>query len=177
VNEIAVERIGLEEAKAEVLAYGAKDTGEMGGGAAASILRVAGPDLIPALRQELARSTRQIGDAVLTDAFGLRDRGVRWIAHVLSIIKNTSEGAWCPKPEKLYDGVMKALELSSEKRVKSIAFSMLGTGEGRVKPADAARIMIRAIQDFQRGGGELSVMFALPTFRDYDAVQRLLASS
>ena len=149
----------------------------MGGGAAAAILGSAGPDLLPALREELATSTRQVGEAVLTEAFGLRARGVRWIAHVISIIKHTPEGAWCPNPERLYDGVLKALELSAGKRARSIAFSMLATGEGRAKPDDVARFMIRAVRDFHRKGGRMDVTFALPTFRDYEAARRALASA
>ncbi len=175
-KNILLERGALEEMTVDVIAYGAKDTGEMGGGAAAAILAAAGADLLAALRSELARSTRQIGEAVLTDAFGLRERGIRWIAHVISILKHTPEGAWCPHPDKLYDGVLKALELSAQKGARSIAFSMLGTGEGRVPPADAARFMLRAIRDFHRKGGSLDVTFALPTFRDFDAVQRALTS-
>ena len=175
-RNILLERGVLEEMTVDVVAYGAKDTGEMGGGAAAAILGAAGPELLVALRAELARSTRQVGEAVLTDAFGLRKRGIRWIAHVISIIKNTPEGAWCPHPEKLHDGVLKALELSAQKGARSIAFSMLGTGEGRVPPADAARSMLRAVQEFHRKGGSLEVTFALPTFRDFDAAQRALTS-
>jgi len=177
MKEIVLERALLEEIPADVIGYGAKDTGEMGGGAAASVLREAGPDLLPALRRELATSSRQVGEAVLTEAFGLRERGIRWIAHIISIIRNTPEGAWCPRPEKLYDGVLKALELSAGKGARTVALSMLATGEGRVKPVDAASFMIRAVRDFHRRGGELSVTLALPTFRDYEAARAVLSGA
>ncbi|HLY74052.1 MAG TPA: macro domain-containing protein [Planctomycetota bacterium] len=175
MREVVLERALLEEIPADVIGYGAKDTGEMGGGAAASVLREAGPQLLPALQWELKASTRQVGEVVLTDAFSLQGRGIRWIAHIISIIKNTPEGAWCPRPERLYDGVLKALKLSAGKGARTVAFSMLGTGEGRVKPSDAAGHMIRAVRDFHRRGGELSVTFALPTFRDYEAARALLS--
>lgn len=176
--EIVLERIPLQDMAVDAVAYGAKDTGEMGGGAAASVLAAAGPDLLPALRQALAQSTRQIGDAVLTEGFRLKDQGVRWILHVISILKHTPEGAWCPHPEKLYDGVSKALQLAQSAGARSIAFSMLATGEGRVTPEDAARLMVRAMRDFQRSTpGALEIAFSLPTYRDYQAVQAVVARS
>ena len=175
MGEILAERTLLQEMKADALAYGAKDTGEMGGGAAQAVLAAAGPELLPALGAALAASTRQIGDAVITDSFRLRARGVRWIVHVLSILKHTPQGAWCPDPDRLYDGVLKGLELAAGKGARSIALSMLGTGEGRVKPRHAARLMVRAARDFHRSGGTMRVAFALPTFRDHEAVQAELA--
>ena len=177
MTPILAERTLLQEMEVDALAYGAKDTGEMGGGAAQAIMAACGPELLPALRMALAESTRQIGDAVITDSYGLRDRGVRWVVHVLSIIKHTPEGAWCPQPDRLYDGILKGLRLAAGKGARSIAFSMLGTGEGRVKPEQAARLMIRAVRDFHRSGGALRVHFALPTYRDHEAVQSVLAGS
>lgn len=170
---IEIARTPLQEMKVDAVAYGAKDTGEMGGGAAAAVLAAAGPELLGALSSELARSTRQIGDAVITDAFGLRERGVRWVVHVISIIRNTPQGAWCPHPERLPDGVLKALHLASARGAQSIAFSMLGTGEGRVAPAEAARLMLRGVRAFQ---GAIDVRFALPTQRDYEAMQAAVRS-
>lgn len=169
---IKVVELPLQEVRAEALAYGAKDTGEMGGGAAASILAATGAAILPALRSELALSSRRIGDAVITDSFALHPRGVGWIVHVLSIIRDTPEGAWCPEPENLSEGVTKALRLASGKGAQSIAFSMLGTGEGRVKPEDAARIMLRGIRAFE---GAMEVTLALPTRRDLDAMRKRLA--
>jgi O-acetyl-ADP-ribose deacetylase (regulator of RNase III) len=138
------------------------------------VLVAAGEALLPALKNELATSTRSIGDAVITDAFGLKARGIKWIVHVISIIKNTPEGAWCPEPNKLPDGVTKALQLATKKGAQSIAFSMLATGEGRVTPDDAAKLMLRGIRAFK---GHIDVTFALPTPRDHTAVQRALAAT
>lgn len=176
MNDIGLHRASLVEMRVDALAYGAKDTGEMGGGAAAAVLAAAGPEILDAVRKELAGRSRQIGDAVITDAFALGERGVKWVVHVLSIIKNTPQGAWCPEPEKLRDGVMTGLRLAAGKGAGSIAFSMLGTGEGRVKPPDAARIMVCAIRDFQRSANHpIAVHFALPTPRDFEAVERYLS--
>jgi O-acetyl-ADP-ribose deacetylase (regulator of RNase III) len=102
---------------------------------------------------------------------------VKWIVHILSIIKHTPEGAWCPKPEKLRDGVRKGLELAAAKGATSIALSMLGTGEGRVTYADAARLMVAGVKDFRRGfTGEMEIVFSLTNARGYDAVRDHLAA-
>jgi O-acetyl-ADP-ribose deacetylase (regulator of RNase III) len=171
---ITIHRTKLQDMKADALAYGAKDTGDMGGGAAAAISLAAGEKLKAAARLELSKSTRQLGDAVITESFGLAPLGVKWVVHVISIVKHTTDGAWCPKPEKLHDGVRKGLQLAAAKGAQTFAISMLATGEGRVKPADAARIMVGAIRSFHREGGQLDVMFALPSPRDHDAVQQYL---
>lgn len=175
MGDIKLHRTPLQEMKADAIAYGAKDTGEMGGGTATAVLVACGERVMAAAREELAKTTRQIGEAVITP-FDLEPSGIRWIVHVVSIIKNTPQGAWCPKPEKLKDGVMKGLRLASEKGARSIAFAMLGTNEGRVKPDDAARIMIAGIREFQRvSGSPIEVHFSLPSHRIYDAVERRLS--
>ncbi len=171
---ITIEAGLLQDMKVEAIAYGAKDTGEMGGGAAAAVLGAAGEALLPALKKELATSTRSIGEAVITDAFGLNARGIRWIVHVISIIKNTPEGACCPEPNKLPDGITKALQLATKRGARSIAFSMLATGEGRVTPDESARLMLRGVRAFK---GLIDVTFALPTPRDHTAMERAMAAS
>lgn len=102
----------LQTLRVEAIAYGAKDTGEMGGGAAASVLWAAGPELLTALKSKLAKSARTIGEVVVTDSFGLHKSGIRWIVHLISIIKHTPQGAYCPHPERLQDGVEKGYRVS-----------------------------------------------------------------
>lgn len=174
--KIELHRERLQELKVDALAYGAKDTGQMGGGAASAILMAAGEEILDAARDRLAESTRQIGDAVITRAFKLEVTGVRWIVHIISIIRDTPQGAWCPKPAKLEDGVYKGLCLAHEKGARSIGISMLGTNEGRVPPADAARYMISGMKRFDREfPGALEIHFSLPTPADHRAVQEFLA--
>ena len=55
---ISVETGVLQDMKVDAIAYGAKDTGEMGGGAAAAVLEAAGPGILALLKRELATSTR-----------------------------------------------------------------------------------------------------------------------
>lgn len=174
---LVLSRQRLEETGCEVLAYGAKDTGEMGGGAAQVILRLAGPEVRESLRERLALGSRGLGEVAWTPAYGLEARGVRAICHIVSILKNTPQGAWCPEPERLGRGVQRCLEGCRERSLHTVALSCLGTGEGRVEPARAARLMIDAARGYRRKHPDwpLAIVFALPTSRDYDAFQHYLS--
>lgn len=161
----------LQMMKVDAIGYGAKDTGEMGGGAAASIVTAAGPEILTALRSKLAGSQRRVGDVVLTPSFKMESLGIRWVLHIVSIIKNTPQGAYCPQPERLRDGVCAALKLAADAGARSIAISALGTGEGRVDPRTAARFMLEGIAAYRQSekSVDLAVSFSLPSFRDYEA--------
>lgn len=150
----------------------------MGGGAARAMLMLGGEELREALRAELGRGSRALGEAIMTPPFGLAGRGVKGVCHILSIRKHTSQGAWCPEPERLGPGVLRCLELSHELGARSVALSALATGEGRLDPARAARLMVDAARAYRRKHPDwpLEVQFALPTPRDYDAFQRALQS-
>lgn len=175
-SSITLTREPLQHLKVDAIAYGAKDTGEMGGGAAAAVLTAAGPELLTELQAKLATSQRQVGDVLLTDSFQLRSTGIRWVVHLISIIKYTPQGAYCPQPERLREGVCAALAAVSQLGAQSIAFSALGTGEGRVTPSAAAKYMLDGVIAFQqsRCAVELAITFSLPTFRDYEAFRNEL---
>lgn len=168
---INLTRDPLQMLKVDALAYGAKDTGEMGGGAAAAILAAAGPEIIPELRSKLAGTSRRVGDVVATSSFKMQTTGVQWILHIISIIKNTPEGAYCPQPELLREGVFSALKIASSLGARSIALSALGTGEGRVNPPAAAKYMLNGTKAFFQNetGTRMIVTFSLPNYRDYEA--------
>lgn len=156
----------------DAVAYGAKDTGTMGGGAAAAILAAAGEELIREARKKLAATSRRIGDAVFTYSYGLQKLGILYVGHILSIITDTPQGDWCPYPDKLYDGVALGLKQLAQAGAGTVGISALATGEGRVKPADAARFMLPAIRDHQRGPGrKVNVVLSLPTYEDYEAFE------
>lgn len=161
----------LQRLRVDAIGYGAKDTGEMGGGAASAVLLAAGPEVVAALRSKLAASPRKVGEVVVTEAFKLKTNGVRWIAHIISIIKQTPEGAYCPEPGRLSEGVSTALIAVSRLGAASIALSALGTGEGRVDPRDAARYMLQGLSIFRAAEPQsrLTVTFSLPSYRDYEA--------
>lgn len=175
---ITLSRTPVQLAKTEVIAYGAKDTGEMGGGAAGDILMAAGEALLEAVRTELAKTSRRIGDVVVTESFGLKQRGIRWICHIISIIKNTPRGAYCPDPERLGIGVFDALERCKTLGARSVTMSALGTGEGRVEHKDCARIMMGAAKDFRAKNRDyfLDIEFSLTNYRDYEAFEKIRKS-
>jgi O-acetyl-ADP-ribose deacetylase (regulator of RNase III) len=175
---IILSRDPLQTLKVDAIGYGAKDTGEMGGGAAAAVLMAAGPEIIPALQAQLVASSRSIGEAVLTDSFKLHAVGIRCVIHIISIIKHTPQGAYCPHPQRLRDGVCAGLLAASKAGARSVALSALGTGEGRVSPADAARYMIDGVNAFCQKVPDksLAITFSLPSFRDYEAFRGMLGS-
>lgn len=168
----------LEESAAEMVAYGAKDVGEFGGGAAVALLVACGAELESACREALAKTSREVGEACITPAFGqLLSKGTRWVCHIISIKKLTSQGSYCPHPERLEAGVLRALELADQHKVHSMAFSALGTGEGRVAPEHCARLMIGGARKYFREhpGSPIRVMFCLPNPRDYECFENELA--
>ena len=175
---IQLSQLPLQELEADALGYGAKDSGEMGGGAAGALLVAAGTELEQASREQLAQTSREIGQAYLTPAFGgLRKKGVQWVCHIISIQKHTDQGAWCPHPERLEGGVYRALELVEARGVQLLALSALGTNEGRVKAEHSAAMMVRAARQYFRDHPEstLRVTFSLPNPRDFEAFEQALA--
>jgi len=178
ITSVALTREPLQILKVDAIGYGAKDTGEMGGGAAAAVLAAAGPEILTELRSQLASSSRRVGDVVITDSFKLRPIGIRWVIHIISIIKHTPQGAYCPQPERLRDGVCAALTLAAKAGARSVAMSALATGEGRVEPRDAARYMLEGVRPFReiQDGAGLTVTFALPSYRDYEAFSSVVQS-
>lgn len=171
MQSIQLTRDFLQLATVDAIGYGAKDTGEMGGGAAAGVLTASGPELLSELRTKLAHSRHRIGDVVVTPSFKLRTSGIQWILHIISIIKHTPQGAYCPEPERLREGVTQAVRMASQLGAGSVALSALGTGEGRVDPKMAARLMLDGVKDFWRSepATTMNVTFCLPSYRDYEA--------
>jgi O-acetyl-ADP-ribose deacetylase (regulator of RNase III) len=127
----------------------------------------------------MASSTRRVGEVVITDSFNLQSLGIRWIVHIISIIKHTPQGAYCPEPERLGEGVTRALVEVSKLGARSIAISALGTGEGRVVPRLAARYMLSGVRAFREShpASKLGVTFSLPSLRDYEAFSAIASES
>lgn len=165
----------LQESGAEMVVYDAKDNGEIDG----SLGLAAGPQLEKAWRRQLAESTRELGQAHLTPAFGQLERlGTRWVGHIITIVQDTPEGPWCPRPERLAEGVESILSQAEQLRVSRVAITSLGTGQGRVPPERCARILVEAVRKHQREHptSEMRVTFCLPVDRDFQAFQQVLAS-
>jgi O-acetyl-ADP-ribose deacetylase (regulator of RNase III) len=172
---ITLSRNPVQVAKTEIIAYGAKDTGDMGGHTAREILAAAGVPLIEALNLELSKSGRQVGDVAVTESFGLKSRGIKWIFHVISIIRSTPRGTCCPEPARLTVAVSAALDRAKSLGARSITLSAIGSGEGQVAPAENARLVMGAARDFLAKNRDylLDIEFALPDYRDYEAFEKL----
>jgi O-acetyl-ADP-ribose deacetylase (regulator of RNase III) len=172
-GRIELTRDRLEHAMTDVICYGAKDTGEMGGGAAMAVLQSCGPEVLEAAREALVRTTRQVGEVVFTPAFG--HECTVYVGHVISIKTGTSQGDWCPAPGRLDDGVYQALK-TLPTGAKTVAFSCLATGEGRAEPKEVARMMLGATKRFFRDfpDSDIQVLFSLPDHIDHQAFQNAL---
>lgn len=165
----------VQESGAEMIVYDAKDSGEIEG----SLGLAAGPELESAWRRQLAESSRELGQAHLTPAYGeLYTRGTRWVGHIITIIQDTPEGPWCPRPEQLAEGVQSILRQAEQHNVSRVAFTALGTGQGRVPPERCARLLVEAVRKHQseHPESEMRVTFCLPVDRDFQAFQRVLAN-
>lgn len=177
IPRVVLTREPLQNLRVDAIGYGAKDTGEMGGGAAAAVLAAAGPELLTELRYKLVGSPCGVGDVAITGSFKLQTTvGIRWILHIISIIKHTAQGAYCPQPERLRDGVCAALHVATRAGAHSIAISALGTGEGRVAPHDSARYMLDGVSAFRASSKalDLAITLSLPSYRDYEAFVSVL---
>ncbi|MCA9776652.1 MAG: macro domain-containing protein [Candidatus Eremiobacteraeota bacterium] len=172
-GRLELTRDRLEHANTDAICYGAKDTGEMGGGAAMAVYQSCGPLVLEAARQALTQTSRGVGEVVFTAAYD--HECTVYVGHLISIKTKTSEGDWCPEPERLGDGVYNALKKLPD-GARTVAFSCLATGEGRAHPDKIARLMIGAVRRFFREEPEsaVQVLFCLPDYDDYQAFQRNL---
>jgi O-acetyl-ADP-ribose deacetylase (regulator of RNase III) len=161
-------RARLEASGCELIAYGCKANGEMKGGPSAPLLLEAGVELQESLREGLARTSRDLGEVVLTPAFKME--GPRGILHIVALKKDLA-GNWISELEPLAAGVRKALELCREQKAHSVAFSALGATKLTVAPDGSARFMIEAARDYQRKNPDwpLRILFCLPDHNVYQA--------
>ncbi len=167
----------IQECKAEIFGYGAKDSGEMGGGASLAICLAGGPQMTDLATAALAATNKQIGDVAFTSSLQLEREGTLVVAHIVSIHKHTPQGAWCPEPESISHGVSRTLEFAKNLQLHSAVFSALGTGEGRVSPEDSARYMFSSAYRYRRENPDwpLAITFSLPTVGDFHDFQRVQA--
>lgn len=179
-GRISLSRDLLQNAGTDVICYGAKDTGEMGGGAAMAVYQACGAELLESAQEKLSETDRQVGDVIFTPAF--RHPGADIVGHIISIKTRTSQGDWCPEPRRLGKGVYQALEGLHRLRVRgleSVAFSCLATGEGRAEPKLIASLMLGAARRFFKDVPEsnMRVVFCLPNGRDFRAFEAAMAST
>ena len=126
------------DADVQVIVSAANSLGLMGGGVAGVIKRAAGAEVE---REAVKDAPIRVGKAVLTSGGKTKFKG---IIHAPTM----------PEPGMLIPiqnvalTTKAALTLADEKGFESIAIPGMGTGVGGVAHADAARVMLEAIQAF-----------------------------
>lgn len=173
---ISVEKAGIEliseplqTSNSELIVFGARDTGVMQSGAAGAIRGVAGSEVEEYAKIGLASTHRQLGDVVFTSSGKLDVSGVVGLAHIVSIL--TKNDDWQPNLEALEEGVLRCLEFAEDLRLRSVTFSAVGSGAGRVDGMECARMMLSAVRRHRQSAPDwpMSITFSLPSSEDFDA--------
>lgn len=125
----------LTEAGVDAIVCPANSYGTMGGGVADAIARAGGADVeSEAVRQ----APIPLGSAVLTTAGNMPSR---WVVHAPTMYEPVEEAT----EENVRRAMEAALALCEEHELATVAFPGMGTGVGRMPYADAARVMVSAI--------------------------------
>ncbi len=151
----------LEDSGAEMVVTGIDHDGRMKGATAQAILATAGAEIQSAARERLARSERALGTVVVTDSFALSSRGTRWVGHVVSTPKYTSES-----PGWLSRAMTNLFEVTRSYQVGQVGLTALGTSGGIEAPV-AARLMLEAAKAYS--GPALHLIFCLPSAQVFEA--------
>lgn len=165
---LELSRARLEASGCELIAYGCKANGEMKGGPSAPLLLAAGAQLQESLREKLAKTSRDLGEVVLTPSYKMRE--LMGIFHIVALKKDLA-GNWISELEPLAAGMRKTLELCRELRAHSVAFAALGATKLTVAPEGAARFMTEAAREYQRKNPDwpMRILFCLPDHNVYQA--------
>ena len=113
-----------------------------GGGVDGAIHRACGPGLLDACR---AIGGCQTGSAVITQAFDLEQRGVRYIIHAVGPIW---QGGHNNEPVLLHSAYQTSLHLANTHDCRSIAFPSIATGVYAYPLQAAANIAVAACREF-----------------------------
>ena len=126
-----------------------------GGGVDGVIHRAAGPELLRAIR---AIGGTPTGTAVITPAFGLSVRGVRFVIHAVGPIWR---GGQAGEAELLAGAYRSSLELAAAHGCRSVAFPAISTGVYGYPLDRAADVALTAAQAFLTDHPEMHVRFVL----------------
>lgn len=144
--------------RADALVTAANKELRGGGGVDAAIHRAAGPKLLRAIRDIGGTPT---GSAVITPAFELEARGVRFIIHAVGPVWR---GGAHGEEQLLASAYRSALELAAAHGCQSVVFPAISSGVYGYPLPQAARVALRSIQTFLRRAPALDASVVL-----YDA--------
>lgn len=126
-----------------------------GGGVDGVIHRAAGPELLRAIR---AIGGTPTGTAVITPAFGLERRGVRFVIHAVGPVWRGGEQG---EAEQLAGAYRESLRLATEHGCRTVAFPAISTGVYGYPVPQAAGVTLRALRDGLRQWPDLTARVVL----------------
>ncbi|MDV6374057.1 macro domain-containing protein [Deinococcus arenicola] len=126
-----------------------------GGGVDGVIHRAAGPELLRTIRTLGGTPT---GTAVITPAFELEKRGVRFVIHAVGPIWRGGQGG---EAELLAGAYRRSLDLAVENGCGCVAFPAISTGVYGYPLDKAAPVALTAIHEFLQDQPELEVRVVL----------------
>lgn len=91
-----------------------------------------------------------LGGATITSAGRLPFKAIIHIAGIGLL--------WLPSKKSVYDSVVNALKLASERSFRSIAFPLIGAGVGGLAPDVVLEIMQTAVSDSSFYSGEVTIV-------------------
>lgn len=144
-----------------------------GGGVDGAIHSAAGPELLAALRPIGGTPT---GTAVLTPAFRLEERGVRWVIHAVGPVWH---GGTRGEAEALAGAYRHSLDLAAEAGAQSAAFPLISAGiygYPLEQALDVALQTLLAGLEQHPGLQARLVLFGEPTYRAGQAALERLPS-
>jgi O-acetyl-ADP-ribose deacetylase (regulator of RNase III) len=134
-----------------------------GGGVDGAIHRAAGPELLAECRTLGGCET---GDAKVTKGYGLK------AGHVIHTVGPVYKTGKSGEPEKLASCYRRALELASEKGIKTLAFPAISCGVYGYPIQEASRIALGTVADYCEAHPEIEeVRFVLFGDQDLAAYQ------
>lgn len=133
-----------------------------GGGVDGAVHSAAGPELLAALRPIGGTPT---GTAVITPAFRLEARGIRWVIHAVGPVWH---GGARGEAEALAGAYRQSLKLAAEAGAHSVAFPLISAGVYGYPLEQALDIALRTLLAGLEAHPELEarlVLFGEPTYR------------
>lgn len=134
---VEVKQGDITKIQADAICNPANSLMYMGGGAAGALKRAGGEEIE---REALGHAPVPVGKAVATTAGKLR---ANWVVHAPTM----ERPAMRTTAEKVYRATRAALECAEQVGAKSIAIPGMGTGVGGVSSDNAARAMVKALQE------------------------------